>query len=441
MGGNLSVYNLGQLGVNVDKDPLQLEDGELATAQNVIPNPIGDGGLVNRHGLVKLNAVAAADTSTGILGGIGVPLPFSRRVYVAQFSGGGANWLSSTGAFATAATQATTPGEPAKTGKLGSFYNAITSLTSPTYGRVACSYGNTIIYAANNYTQGTTAPPVFYYDGSMDRLLFSVPTNPDAAVVSQTVIWLLVVGGYIYFSTHDTGDQNGGGACTYKGAVYQYNVATNSITRMGATFPTGFLPYTLCWSNDRLWVGTISGAGKSTAGKVYWIRPSIDAAWTLDKTFSNDFYPTTMCSFNGELYVGTYAFTGSSAIVQKRSTAGAWSTVDTAGGTSPSGENWYGGLIQFGTSIYVGYFDNGAPSAPKIRKFDGSSWSTVKTASNSVIYSHSFVDNGVLFFWAANSVNAETFLTTTTGSAWTDRTANIIPGANRASTGAAVLVT
>jgi hypothetical protein len=39
--GKLNCYNLGSLGVNVDKNPVQLEDGELTKAQNAIHDPTG----------------------------------------------------------------------------------------------------------------------------------------------------------------------------------------------------------------------------------------------------------------------------------------------------------------------------------------------------------------------------------------------------------------
>lgn len=70
--GQLSIYNLGQNGVNVDKSSLHLDPSELRKAQNIIPDPLGvDGGLKNRPGLEHFNANAAAGS---ILGGIGVPL-------------------------------------------------------------------------------------------------------------------------------------------------------------------------------------------------------------------------------------------------------------------------------------------------------------------------------------------------------------------------------
>ncbi len=437
MGNLLTIYNLGQFGVNVDKDPVELEDGELTAASNMIPSPTGDGAIINREGLVKFNSAASADTSVGIVGGIGVPLPLSRRIYLAQSGAGGATWLTTTTAgFTSAATQATVPGAPAR--PTGVTSDIISSLHGVTYAKVAANFGNTLVYASNNYTQGVTSPKVNIYDGSMDRPLFTVPT-PTSGVVPQTILWLVITSGYIYFSVYDAGDNGGGGASTFVGSTYQYTIATNTIKKLGVTFPTGYLPYTLCWANDRLWVGTISSAGESATGKVYWIRPNVDTSWTLDKTFGTDIFPTTMLSFNGELYVGTYSYAGGSAIIQKRSTAGVWSTVDTAAGTSPTGENWYDGMIQFGTSLYVGYKENGATGS-KIRKFDGTSWTTAKSSINSVTYNTSFTDNGVLYFWGEEGINTEAFLSTTDGTTWADRTANVIVGGNRPFTAAGVII-
>lgn len=70
--GKLSVYNLGQGGVVIDKSALHGDDTELRNAQNAIRDPLGvEGGLKNRPGLVKFNTNVAAGA---VLGGIGVPL-------------------------------------------------------------------------------------------------------------------------------------------------------------------------------------------------------------------------------------------------------------------------------------------------------------------------------------------------------------------------------
>lgn len=72
MGDILKVYNLGERGVNVDSDPIVIEDQELRQAQNAIRDPLGvDSGIRKRPGLVKYNENLA---SGSIIGGIGVPL-------------------------------------------------------------------------------------------------------------------------------------------------------------------------------------------------------------------------------------------------------------------------------------------------------------------------------------------------------------------------------
>lgn len=70
--GKLEVENIGSMGVNVDADPISLQDQELRLAQNAIRDPLGaDSGLRKRPGLGVWTTTAA---SGAILGGIGVPL-------------------------------------------------------------------------------------------------------------------------------------------------------------------------------------------------------------------------------------------------------------------------------------------------------------------------------------------------------------------------------
>ena len=69
---NLRVYNFGTMGVNVDSDPISMQDQEFRLAQNVIKDPLGnDSGLRKRPGLAAFNTNLASGI---ILGGIGVPL-------------------------------------------------------------------------------------------------------------------------------------------------------------------------------------------------------------------------------------------------------------------------------------------------------------------------------------------------------------------------------
>jgi hypothetical protein len=68
----ITVVSMGQFGVNVDKDPLELDNNELTQAQNAITiAESGRSAIRKRQGLVAFNTSLAAGA---VLGGIGVPL-------------------------------------------------------------------------------------------------------------------------------------------------------------------------------------------------------------------------------------------------------------------------------------------------------------------------------------------------------------------------------
>lgn len=71
--GVIRIRTLGLKGVNVDKDPLELDPSELRKAQNAIKEPLGaNAGITNRPGLLNFST----PTQDGsILGGIGVLTP------------------------------------------------------------------------------------------------------------------------------------------------------------------------------------------------------------------------------------------------------------------------------------------------------------------------------------------------------------------------------
>ena len=74
----LSIYKVGWQGVNVDCDPLVLDDEEVRQAQNAIHDPLSVGGLRKRPGLAQFNLpsnfIIGGAGSPVILGGIGIPL-------------------------------------------------------------------------------------------------------------------------------------------------------------------------------------------------------------------------------------------------------------------------------------------------------------------------------------------------------------------------------
>lgn len=68
----LSVTHMGEAGVNVDKNPLKLEDNELTQAQNGISEEIvGKATLRKRPGLIAFNTDVV--TEGDVLGGEDLP--------------------------------------------------------------------------------------------------------------------------------------------------------------------------------------------------------------------------------------------------------------------------------------------------------------------------------------------------------------------------------
>jgi hypothetical protein len=67
----ITVKTLGRKGVNVDKDPFDLDNDELTRAQNAIPDPAkGESAIRKRYGLAAFNT---SDTGAVVLGGCPVP--------------------------------------------------------------------------------------------------------------------------------------------------------------------------------------------------------------------------------------------------------------------------------------------------------------------------------------------------------------------------------
>lgn len=204
-------------------------------------------------------------------------------------------------------------------------------------GRPTCQLNGVMYYVAGVYTRGTDYPTVRAYDGYTDTIAFAAPLNPDVSstVPPNAIVSLLAANGLIYFSTFDggVGDTDGG---TVQGSVYQFDPSTGAITKLGATFPTKYMPYSLLWAYGRLWCGTASnnmGNSSCPIARLYWIRPGIDTAWTLDHTFESGLNAVTaLAIFQGQIYAATLfgqATTAGTARVKVRSTLGVWSDSDT----------------------------------------------------------------------------------------------------------------
>lgn len=439
MPGKLDCYNLGSMGVNVDKNPLELEDGELSKSQNGIHDPMGSmGGLRSRPGLTKLNSVAAAGA---INGAIGVPLivgtagndggvtpspvvsPTTRKFFMgrrASSTVGG--WNTSTDTFATAVTTGGPDGYDANatprvpdnlwTGCVESGDTTVHKYRAYSSGRPSCMYKNRMFYAGNDYTfQGSTAltasqPTIRMFDGTTDYLICRIPPggNTSNVIVSCEAIIEMIVGGdnNIYFTTHDNGLNSSN---TMVRRIWQLNPENHQLLQLGTPFGdiTGTsgvqknprVPWSLCWHAGRLFTRTM-GAGVSAGSHLmFYFRPGIDTTWTSETSIDADGHAcNTLCSFQGQLFQG---------LVQDGSVAGAdirvrspfavysvskLALLDEGGGspamTSFGYANHYGAMAVFGNALYVSYFNqeglvgnNTGDKYVRVYKYDGTSWTLV----------------------------------------------------------------
>lgn len=325
-------------------------------------------------------------------------------------------------------------------------------------GYPICVLNNVMYYVGGytDYTVGTDAPVLRAYDGYSDRIVLRLPKNPDVSATAhpKAIVSVLAANSRVYMTTYD-GGTNGASGGTIKGSVYEFNPATGALTKLGATFPTGHLPYCLLWAYGMLWCGTgINQLDDNTAARVYRIRPGVETAWTLDKTFATDEgICTALAVFQGKIYATTL-FTdnvgSATANLYTRTPAGTWSASDT--GTTEVAVAGYldlrvwppenGPVTSPTPALYaVRTRIDGDANQGALRKFDGSSWSTVATwdfdTSGAGYLTPSYViSSGTIkpALWVMRG--ADQILGSTDGTTFTDRGAQLLPNEDDTGVGA-----
>lgn len=424
-------------GVNVDRSPVHLEDGELTSAQNAVLDVQGhEGGVRKRPGLARFNSSAGAGS---IYGGVGVPLALlanavggtslaggaTRKVFFGRqatdaVGGASRGWWTSTDKFATAATvvEDGSPADPRSNDQVRRYIQGSDSfhLGSPA---ASCVVRNRLIYASDGYTVGTNTAPIRAFDGTVDQEIARVtPGALTAAVNSYGVLSMLAVGETVYMTVFSATDTS----TTQTGVILSLNPSTGAIAEVGTISLTSrHVPYCLAWHMGRLWVGTQdhSAAGP---GKIYWIRPGIDTSWTLDRTMGSGTGCTSLTSFQGQLFAGG-RYGAVDALVEVRSSIGTWSTSLTI--ASASASNYLGAAVFEGNLYLSHYTPTGDVSL--IKKFDGSSWSTVLSGTSKPL-TYAWIDDTHIYFGGAGDALDGALYTSPDGAAWTDRSANLTTG-------------
>lgn len=409
----IDLFNLGSTGVDLTRSVVHADDGTLRSAQNAIPDMRGEaGGIAKRDGLTAVNSTTVGGSVKGAVLSSVSSGSGGLTVYV----GGTTLWFKSTDGFATSSTVSDTLGHP----QLLTKFSTITPVAGDGGVRVpncaAASYKNRIYFPDNDYTVGVHSPPIHVMDGTGYREFCRMPINPTVGAVSKAIIAILCNEGVLYVAVWEAGSSS----ADLQGSVYSINIVTGAAKRLGATFPTGYLPWVLTWYQGRLWAGTYSD-DDSFSGRVYWFRPESDSAWTLDHTTTaGQGQITALAPYKGNLYASTIGSAGNAALVLKRTSLGVWSTSDT--GTDTTVGNAYSSLVVFGDNLYTSYHSEGAPSST-IRKFDNSSWSLAYTYTGSQDDdSHRlFAFGGYLMSFEHGSNGS--LIVSTDGSSWNARTA------------------
>lgn len=478
MPGKLDCYNLGALGVNVEKNPVELEDGELIKSQNAIHDSNGSmGSLRKRAGLTKLNSVAAAGAIAGMIGvpiGIGTagndgaltPSPAvepTTRAYIAARRTGTttSGWNTSTDGWTTSPTTGGPDGYLATaTPRVPDYMWTGFNVTGDTIGKVrgflsgrpGCVYNNRFYYAGNDYTYSTGSPTIRMWDGVQDFLIAKLPVTTFGVID-------MILGGNskIYLTSSDSGAY---ASNTMKSSIWELDPEGGQLTKIGSQFPitpeTVRVPFTLCWHTNRLWTRT-HGAGITAINQlVYYYRPGVDTDWVLDATEAAIHNTSCMASYQGRLFMGGYQDVGSNIPIRVRSALGVYSDSLTPalneGGSiaTMASFGWMSGftaMAQFGGNLYAAYYNQEGLAGTdlgnkfaRIYKYDGTTWSAVfgPVANNAdcLPYSTMTVIGGRLYFVSApartDSATINRMLYTTNGSSFTSVTTSILDDASGA---------
>lgn len=439
--------------MNRDKNPINLEDGELTLAQNAIHDPTGSmGGIRKRPGLTKINSSAVTGSVFGITN---VPIaPITTRTFYVgadQSVQTTYQWIVSSNAFGATSTS-TTPAAVAN--PANELFNA------NTWANLLSSKGlqtETMFIYPGAFTLGGSRP-IRAYDGTVDRELFKVPTlnvSGVTATAAQVAAGLSairqilqadvlrpdasgnpVVQHMLYLVVHDF--HNTGATFDNISFVLEYNMDTGAAQQIGQGaygysaegIGDGGVGFTcVAYHQGYLYAGVGSMDGlNSTDDGIYRIRPGLDTTWTLDyaMTSANE-VPLSMATYKGLLYVGCTDYDAGAAELLVRNAAGSWSASTTIGGATTN--NMWTALKVFGDNLYACSRENaGASSVGRIHKFDNTTWSVVKTIETTADPKagvEMLVHDGVLYVLCKAFDKDGQVSYSSDGTSWTDQTSGL----------------
>lgn len=318
----LNLYEIGQAGVNVVVNPLQLQRNMATQLQNVIfPTASGEGGIGKRGGLTRVNASALnAGANVLAIGNVGLPNPVANKYLYAAANG---YWMRS--------TDGTTWAQVASPDLAGRFKtDGLPVLgippVQPTPGRMLYVDGNGGL------------DDLRVWNNVSDEFVLTVPT---------------VDPGVEAYSAGASGFHNGAyffGTIAYaKGRLFKLNPDSGQLTVIIGVMGTDYTAYSIFSFLGSLFVGVSDGAA-TPASYIYRCNPDGDTAWTVDSAALIG-VPVSMVNFLGNLYIGTGSRqAGVDMKVYKRTPSGTYSAVLTD--ASPWNVTCGGQLAVFADRIF-----------------------------------------------------------------------------------------
>jgi len=443
VGAKLSIYNLGKLGVNVDANPVQLQDGEFTEAKNWTTDPSGsEGSIRKRPGLTAINS-SAGGGGTSVLGAVN--LGYTQTLTNTFYAG-----------VRATAQNGSSPSATWRSSTNGTSWSSVTTPTRPVYGNeyatqwsdevVALPHNNKLYYAGDDYvsypTASHSAPTIRCYDGVVDALVGRCPYN--ISIGADTNAFMVTAMALYDTDSFLVACADGGAlGSTAPARVFRFFPANGQFQQIGPTAAVGATEFNAgivqCMTvhAGRIFIGTERGG--SGTGQTYMFRVGQDTTWSVDNTFGANYNIHSLASYKGRLFAGTRSLLSASPIIYVRSTVGAW-TASYTGSAASSGFSTLTALTVFGDNLYcLGYEDGVADTSERItiKKFDDTSWSTVWTLdeggqesrSQNTVGGQGLVGpDGALYFVisetdaaAATDANSDgIILRSTNGTTWTE---------------------
>ncbi len=380
MGGQVNNHNFGGDGVNIVKDPLQMGDSEASQLQNaeLVPDQTlgGQGSLSKRGGLIALTSALAGS----ILGMISLPLQtiYTRTLVLGQGTEDSDTFLQSTDG--TNFTQLSTPLRPARTeNKYKDPLSGQTVLNN--CSRRGASYKQQVFYVGDDYTVGTTNPPIDSWDGTNAVEMFRIPIGQNSDGTPPIAVTdMLAANGKIYFCLVEL---EASASAFHAGRVMEFNPQTNTLRQVanaigpqtGEVDDDDGIPSCLAWYQGKLWMGLhASNSGVADVGAVYWCYPDVDTSWTVDVSNLNS-KPNSLVEFKGNLIAACSYSDGNGDIIRRLSSTGAWTNVSSQATT----DFMMLRVNTFNNKVYcVRFSDSGAGDTEIMESSDGATWASVR---------------------------------------------------------------